>query len=114
MTRRPRPCFCTWDRWEMFTRRPCGPSPPPRWTRLLRRCMLAERLMNGKAATTTPEYSHTQTAPLCLILYGSALACIALALMIGETPGIYVAGGVSLLMVLLDPCFHHLDRKSVV
>src|ERR1022692_1406756 len=58
--------------------------------------------------TTTSGYSHTQKAPLCLILYGSALGCIALALMIGEMAGICIAGGVSLLMVLLAPAFHHL------
>ena len=33
-------------------------------------------------------------APLSLILYGSALACFALAGIIGEMPGSYVAGGV--------------------
>jgi len=29
--------------------------------------------------SATPGYSHTQTAPLCLILYASALLCFALA-----------------------------------
>jgi hypothetical protein len=58
--------------------------------------------------TATSGYSHTQKAPLCLILYGSALACIALALMIGDTPDMFIAGSVSLLIVLLAPCFHHL------
>lgn len=58
--------------------------------------------------TATAGYSHTQKAPLCLILYGSALACIALALMIGETPGMYIGGGVGLLIALLAPAFHHL------
>lgn len=43
-------------------------------------------------------YSHTQHAPLCLILYGSALASIALGWMVGETPGLYIAGGVGLLI----------------
>lgn len=58
--------------------------------------------------TATPGYSHTQKAPLCLILYGSALACVALIFMIGETPGIYIGGGVGLLVALLAPCFHYL------
>lgn len=62
--------------------------------------------MDGPKETTG--YSHTQKAPLCLILYGSALACIALAFMIGETAGIYIGGGVGLLIALLAPCFHHL------
>ena len=73
--------------------------------------------MDGMAATTTPGYSHTQKAPLCLILYGSALACIALAWVIGETPGIFIGGGVGLLIASLAPCFHHLtvvDQGNVL
>jgi hypothetical protein len=54
-------------------------------------------------------YSHTQKALLCLILYGSALACVALALLVGDTPGIFIAGGVGLLVALLAPAFHHLS-----
>ena len=53
-------------------------------------------------------YSHTQHAPLSLFLYGSALACIALAWMIDDTPGICIAGSVGLLIVLLAPAVHHL------
>ena len=64
--------------------------------------------MVGQAGTKAPGYSHTQQAPLCLIFYGSALACIALAWIVGDTPGIYIAGGVSLLIALLAPAFHHL------
>lgn len=67
--------------------------------------------------TATRGYSHTQKAPLCLILYGSALACIVLAWMVGETMGIYIAGGVGLLIALLAPCFRHLtveDRGDVL
>jgi hypothetical protein len=61
-----------------------------------------------KALTTDIGYSHTQKAPLCLILYGSALACFALAWIIGETPGMFIGGGVCLLIVLLASAFHHL------
>lgn len=64
--------------------------------------------MDGLPETKTPGYSHTQKAPLCLILYGSALACIALGWIIGDTLGLYVAGGVGLLIASLAPCFHHL------
>ena len=32
----------TWEQREMFIRRPCVLSPPPKWTRFWRRCMLAE------------------------------------------------------------------------
>lgn len=64
--------------------------------------------MDGMAATTTPGYSHTQNAPLCLILYGSALACIALGWIVGDTPGSYIAVAVGLLIALTGPAFHHL------
>jgi hypothetical protein len=62
-------------------------------------------------------YSHTQKGPLCLILYGSALACVALAWLIGDSPGIFIAGGVGLLIALVAPAFHHLsvvDQGDVV
>jgi hypothetical protein len=53
-------------------------------------------------------YQHTQKAPLCLILYGTALLCFVLVWVIGDTPGIYIGGGVGLLIALLAPAFHHL------
>lgn len=64
--------------------------------------------MQAEVETKTPRYSHTQTAPLCLILYGCALACIAIGWMVGDTPGILIAAGVGLLIGMLAPCFHHL------
>ena len=57
-------------------------------------------------------YSHTQKAPLCLILYGSALGCITLAWMVADTPGVFIAGGVGLLIALLAPAFHHLTVED--
>ena len=60
----------------------------------------------------TPRYSHTQHAPLCLILYGSALASIALGWMVGETPGLYIAVSVGLLIASLATCFHHLTVRD--
>lgn len=63
-------------------------------------------------ATTIPAYSHTQKAPLCLILYGSALACVVLASIIGDMQGIFIAGGVGLLIALLAPAFHHLTVED--
>ncbi len=39
-------------------------------------------------AAATPGYSHTQTAPLCLILYTSAPLGFGLAVGISETPGL--------------------------
>ena len=53
-------------------------------------------------------YHHTQKAPLCLILYGSALLGFVLAVTIGDTMGNLIAGGVGLLIALLAPCFHNL------
>jgi hypothetical protein len=60
-----------------------------------------------------------QKAPLCLLLYGSALLCFALGWMVGDTPGIYIAVAVCLVSALLAPAFHHLtvadqgDRLAV-
>ena len=52
--------------------------------------------------TVALRYSHTQKAPLCLILYGPALTCLALTRMVGSTPGSLtgVTGG---LLVALPP-----------
>jgi len=58
--------------------------------------------------TEAPGYSHMQKYPLCLILYGSALACFALAWMVGSAPGSIIAVAVGLLITLLAPAFHHL------
>lgn len=69
--------------------------------------------MDGLANRNLPEYSHTQTAPLCLILYGSALACFGLAWLVGDTPGIYVAAAVGLVIALLGPAFHHLTIEDL-
>ncbi len=57
---------------------------------------------------TTPGYSHKQTAPLCLILYGVGIAAISVAVLMGDTVGIVIAGSVSLVLVLLAPCLHYL------
>jgi len=59
--------------------------------------------------TFTDAYSHTQKAPLCLILYGPALLCFVLAWYVGDAPGIFIGGGVGLLIALLAPAFHHLE-----
>jgi hypothetical protein len=58
--------------------------------------------------TATCGYSHTQKAPLYLILYGSGITAITLAVLIGDYLGIVIAGGVSLVLLLLAPCFHYL------
>jgi len=68
--------------------------------------------MDGLAATQTPGYSHTQKAPLCVILYGSTLLCFALAWVVGSAPGSIIAIAVGLLIVLLAPAFHHLTVED--
>ena len=62
----------------------------------------------GQAVIAMDAYSHTQKAPLCLILYGSAFLCFVLAWVVGGTPGIFIGDGIGLLFTLLAPAFHHL------
>jgi hypothetical protein len=62
--------------------------------------------------TATTDYSHTQKAPLCLVLYGSALFCFVLGWVVGDTPGMYIAFGVGLLIALVTPAFHHLTVED--
>ena len=60
-------------------------------------------------------YSHTQTAPLCLILYGSALACFVLAWMlpiIPSFPAKLIPVVVGLLLVAIAPAFHYLTVED--
>lgn len=66
----------------------------------------------NEAVTTDSGYSHTQKAPLCLLLYGSALLCFALAWMVGSAPGLYIAVTVGLLIALPAPAFHHLTVED--
>jgi hypothetical protein len=68
--------------------------------------------MSGLSATDAPAYSHTQKAPLCLILYGSSLAFMVLAWNVDDTPGIFILGGVGLLIALLAAAFHHLTVED--
>lgn len=64
--------------------------------------------MDAAIATRTPGYAHQQKAPLALILYGSSLAFLVLAIFLGEGPGVFILGGVGLLIALLTTAFHHL------
>jgi hypothetical protein len=43
-----------------------------------------------------------------LILYGIGIAPIAVAVLLGDTVGIVIAGSVSLILLLLAMCFHYL------
>jgi hypothetical protein len=59
-------------------------------------------------STEAPGYSHTQRAPLCLLLYGPALVCFALGWMVGNAPGIVILLAVGLCLALLASTFHFL------
>ncbi len=63
-------------------------------------------------ATNSPTYSHTQKAPLCLILYGTAVFCFAIAWNVGSPPGHLIAAAVGLVIALLAPAFHHLTVED--
>lgn len=58
--------------------------------------------------STIPGYSHTQKAPLCLILYGSAVLCVALGWLVNDAAGFYIAAAVGLVTSLVALDFHHL------
>lgn len=68
--------------------------------------------MNRQPSREVPEYSHTQEAPLFILLYGTALACLVLAWGVRNTPGLYIAGGVALLVALVASAFHHLTVED--
>jgi hypothetical protein len=60
---------------------------------------------------TTPGYSHTQKAPLCLIFYGSALLSFAVAWAlppVPQFPNKLIAFGIGLVLALFGSMFHHL------
>jgi len=62
--------------------------------------------------SATPGYSHTQTAPLCLILYASALLCLALTWGVGDTPGVVIAAAVGVVIALLATACHSLTVED--
>jgi hypothetical protein len=62
--------------------------------------------------TDPPSYSHTQTGPICLILYAFALVCFTMAGTIGEPPGIFIFGGAGLLVGSFGPMYHHLTVED--
>lgn len=62
--------------------------------------------------TTDSVYSHTQKTPLCLILYGSAVFCFAMALIVSVPPGNLIAAVVGLVIAVLAPVFHQLTVED--
>jgi hypothetical protein len=61
------------------------------------------------AVTEAPGYAHTQRAPLCLIVYGTAVAMLVGAWRAhSERPIALILVGSGLAMALLASAFHHL------
>jgi hypothetical protein len=58
--------------------------------------------------TDAPGYSHTQRAPLYLILYGLAVAFFAVAWMVGSAPGSLITVAVGLVIAVIGAAFQHL------
>ena len=63
---------------------------------------------SGHAPEHAPEYSHTQRAPLSLMLCGLALVVFVLAWWIGDSTGLFYGGIGCLLLVVISFAFHHL------
>jgi len=80
--------------------------------------MGAERPMREAADRTRPEYSHTQKAPLCLLVYALALVFIALGYILDEAPPIqWLFPPIGFLMLVVAAAFHHLtvaDHSDVL
>ena len=68
--------------------------------------------------TTTPGYSHRQTAPLCLLLYATAVVLLGLGLAGPDVPPIpWLFPAVGLMTLVPAASFHHLtveDRGDVL
>ena len=65
------------------------------------------------ANSIKPGYSHTQKGPLCVILYAAAVACFALAWMVGSEPGMVVAFAVGIVLALLGSAVQHLTVEDL-
>ena len=67
---------------------------------------------------TRPEYSHTQKAPLCLLIYALAAVFLALGWFVQDAPPIpWLFPPIGLLMLVLAASIHHLtveDRGDVL
>ena len=63
--------------------------------------------------TVSLHYSHTQYAPLCLILYAVAVGCFTLVILTGGPMGISIGGTVSLVLAFLAASFHHLSVEDL-
>jgi len=58
-------------------------------------------------------YSHTQKSPLCILVYGTAIACFGFAWFAqGELPIALILGGSGILTFILGMAFHHLTVEN--
>ena len=70
-------------------------------------------LRNHQPGPQPPAYSHTQAAPLCLIVYGSSIALFVAAWQVRSQPvAATVLVGVGLLTAALGLAFHHLTVRD--
>ena len=64
-------------------------------------------------ATTTPGYSHTQMAPLCLLIYALAVVFFAVGYFVQDAPPIqWLFPPIGLLMLVLAASIHHLTVED--
>lgn len=71
--------------------------------------MGAEWPMVEAADSKRPEYSHTQKAPLCLLVYALAVVFLALGWIVQDAPPIqWLFPPIGLLMLVIAASFHHL------
>ena len=74
--------------------------------------------MHESAGSTRPEYSHTQKAPLCLLIYALAAVFLAVGWFVQHAPPIqWLFPPIGLLMLVLAASIHHLtveDRGDVL
>ena len=65
------------------------------------------------ADSTRPEYSHTQKAPLCLLVYALAAVFLALGWFVQDAPPIpWLFPPIGLLMLVVAASFHHLTVED--
>ncbi len=69
--------------------------------------------MHKPADSTRPEYSHTQKAPLCLLIYALAVVFLTLECFVQDaTPIQWLFPPIGLLMLVLAASFHHLTVED--
>lgn len=69
--------------------------------------------MQDSTDNTRPGYSHTQNAPLCLLVYALAAVFLALGWFVQDAPPIqWLFPPIGLLMLVLAASFHHLSVED--